>query len=272
MTLTKKYNTWRNPRDKCPHQIDHFLIPKNQLCHTVNVKRKLDSVDSDHAALSIEFNLSNEILLYKKAEKNKDPRPKTKINNFILRNSQKSKFQEKASEFFLDLTPIAAIESTNDELLQMFEKHITEAAKEVAEQPITSRPDWFTASEHILTKLISERNEALKSFMKRGTSASQELLRKTRRHLLKEKRKAKRRWQYEFAKKCQQKDFRANPKEAWMMVSQLMDGFQKHHENFAQKLFKNKTGKVATNKKENCLHAESHWDAVFNQYATCPLR
>ncbi len=46
-----KCNTWRNPRDKQPYQIDHLLIPRNQLCHTINVKRKLDSIDSDHATL-----------------------------------------------------------------------------------------------------------------------------------------------------------------------------------------------------------------------------
>ena len=52
------------------------------------------------------------------------------------------------------------------------------------------------------------------------------------------------------------------------MVSQLMIGFQKHYRNFAQKLFKNKAGKTATNKKENHLHAESHWNTVFNRHAT----
>ncbi len=114
----KKYNTWRNPQGRCPHQIDHFLIPKSQLCHTVNVKRKLDSVNSDHAVLCIEFNLSNEMLLSKKNEKSKESRPKSKINTFILRNSQRRKFQEKASEFFLNLDPIKAVESTDDELLR----------------------------------------------------------------------------------------------------------------------------------------------------------
>ncbi len=104
------------PRDKCPHQIDHFLIPKSQLCHTVNVKGKLNN----HATLCIEFQLSNETLLSKKTEENKETHPKTRINNFILWNSQKSKFQERASDFFLNLDPITA-KSTNDQLLQIFE-------------------------------------------------------------------------------------------------------------------------------------------------------
>jgi hypothetical protein len=49
---------------------------------------------------------------------------------------------------------------------KIFEKHITKAAK----------PDWFSASKHTLTELISKRNEALKDFKKKGTPASQELL------------------------------------------------------------------------------------------------
>jgi hypothetical protein len=54
------FNTWRSPRYKRPLQIDRLLIPKYQLCHTINVKRKLDSVDSDHAAQRIEFQMSHE--------------------------------------------------------------------------------------------------------------------------------------------------------------------------------------------------------------------
>jgi hypothetical protein len=58
-----KFSTWMNPKNQCPYQIDHFFIPKHQLCHTTNVKRKLDSVDSDHAALCIKFQMSHEPLL-----------------------------------------------------------------------------------------------------------------------------------------------------------------------------------------------------------------
>jgi len=105
-------------------------------------------------------------------------------------------------------------------------------------------------------------------FLKKGSLNSQETLKITRRNLLREKRKAKRKWQAEFAEKCQKKDFRTNPKEAWQMVRQLMNGFQKHHKPLVQKLFKNKMGKIATNKTENRLNVESHWKNVFNRHAT----
>jgi len=162
-----EHNTWRNPRDRKPYQINHFLIPKNPLCHTTTVK----SVDCDHAAFCIFFELS---------ERCPDPPPKIRIDNFILRYSQKSKFQERASEFFQVLDPTTATNATNDELLQLFEKHIAKAAKEAAEQPISFKADWFSTSEQILMELIQKRNNALKRFMKTGSTISLEPLRKSR--------------------------------------------------------------------------------------------
>jgi hypothetical protein len=106
------------------------------------------------------------------------------------------------------------METTNDELLQLFENHIVDAAKEVAEKEITSKPNWFTAANDSLMNLIHSRNEALKNFMEKGTSETQEILREARRNLLREKRRAKCSWQLKFTEKCQKKNFQANPKEA----------------------------------------------------------
>ena len=52
------------------------------------------------------------------------------------------------------------------------------------------------------------------------------------------------------------------------MVHQLTNGFQKHHRPLTQKFFKNILGKTATNKTENWLNVESHWNNVFNHHAT----
>jgi hypothetical protein len=73
---------------------------------------------------------------------------RTKINNFLPQNSKKSIFQERISDFSSNLDPETEIKSTNDKLLQLFEKHVSEAAKEAAGRPITFKPDWFTASEN----------------------------------------------------------------------------------------------------------------------------
>jgi hypothetical protein len=104
--------------------------------------------------------------------------------------------------------------------------------------------------------------------MKRGSAGTKEILKKSRQILLRETRRAKRKWQLEFAQKCQRKNFQTNPKEAWRMVFQLRDGFQKHHRKPSLKRFKNKGGKLVTNPKENRKNIESHWKTVFNRHAT----
>ena len=52
------------------------------------------------------------------------------------------------------------------------------------------------------------------------------------------------------------------------MIAQLMNGFQTHHKNVAQKRFKNKEGIIATDKKQNYRAVENHWNTVFNRHAT----
>jgi hypothetical protein len=125
-----KHNTWRNPRDKCPRQINHSLIPRNQLCYTVNVKRKLDGMDSDHATLCIKFQVPNGTLLCnKKSNNNEEACLRTRIDNFILQNNNKKKFQVRISEFFQNLNPQIVASAPNDDLLILFEKRIIEAKK-----------------------------------------------------------------------------------------------------------------------------------------------
>lgn len=99
-----KFDTWRCPSNKQPYQINHFLIPRTQLCHTFNVQRKFDGAYSDHAALLIEFELDCNTLLSNKSNK-EDKKHKTKIDNHILHTTGKSQFQDKVSSFFDALNP-----------------------------------------------------------------------------------------------------------------------------------------------------------------------
>jgi hypothetical protein len=89
-------------------------------------------------------------------------------------------------------------------------------------------------------------------------------LREARHELLREKRRAKRKWQYEYAEKCKTRDFILNPKEAWRMVFQLMEGFQKHHRNDLPKKFKSKSGIEAKNDTDNARILNDHFHTLFN--------
>jgi hypothetical protein len=127
-----KYNTWLAPphpstAKRQAYQLDHFLIPKYQLCQTTNVKRKFDGATSDHAALQIDFHLLNTPLLRKK-ETQKELLPPQSIDNKILRNQELSNFQKGVQNFFDNLQPDTATFQSPTELLNSFESHIVQTA------------------------------------------------------------------------------------------------------------------------------------------------
>jgi len=69
-----KYNTWLAPPHpssgkRRAYQLDQIFIQKHQLRHTTNAKRRFDGVNSDHAALFIEFHLPKSIKKKKKNQK-----------------------------------------------------------------------------------------------------------------------------------------------------------------------------------------------------------
>jgi hypothetical protein len=85
--------------------------------------------------------------------------------------------------------------------------------------------------------LISKRSLAFKNFVKQPFEENGQNLKEARHQLLREKRRAKRHWQFVYAKKCKKSDFAVNPKEAWSMIFKHMEGFQKHHKVYMPKNF-----------------------------------
>jgi exonuclease III len=122
----RKYNTWLSPptaptMKRNAYQLDHILIPKNQLCYTQNVKRRFDGAHSDHAALRIDFRLLTTPLLKNKQNlKNKKTKPTT-INNFTLHNQALTTFQTKVLNFFNNLPMDTAIYATPSDIMNSFE-------------------------------------------------------------------------------------------------------------------------------------------------------
>jgi hypothetical protein len=153
---------------------------------------------------------------------------------------------------------------TPSELLNKFEDHIVKCAKEAATTQVRARSDWFSQAEHTLIELINKRNEAFKKCMKNPSAENHQNLKIARHELLREKRRAKRKWQYFFAERCQTSHLKTNPKEAWNMIFRLMDGFQTHHRTNVEKIFKSKNGKVATNGLENAEILKDHFTSLFN--------
>mmetsp|Transcript_1492 Transcript_1492/g.2308 ORF Transcript_1492/g.2308 Transcript_1492/m.2308 type:complete len:395 (+) Transcript_1492:893-2077(+) len=100
--------------------------------------------------------------------------------------------------------------------------------------------------------------------MKNPSTQNQDHLRETRRELLREKRAAKRHWQYAYASQCRKADFLISPKEAWSMVFKLMEGFQSHHRNHLPSNFRNKNGVEAKTDTDNAQILNAHFQSLFN--------
>ncbi len=94
-----KYNTWLAPPHpttgkRQAYQLDHIFIPKYQLAHTSNVKRRFNGTTSNHAALFIKFQLSSMPLLKKKLKKEKIPSRRSKkltTKSYVEKNCHHSK-------------------------------------------------------------------------------------------------------------------------------------------------------------------------------------
>jgi hypothetical protein len=186
-----------------------------------------------------------------------------KVDNDTLRNKELKNFQKKVDEFFNNLSE-PDLFSTPSDLINDFEEHITSAAVDVAPAKIRQRPDWFTEAEELLMQCIDARNQAFKNHLKHPSTENHQALKEARHTLLREKRKAKRQWQYEYASKCKKNDFCLKPKDAWKMVFSLMEGFSTHHRIYRPTNFKHKNGVEAKSDSENANVLNSHFNSLFN--------
>ena len=64
--------------------------------------------------------------------------------------------------------------------------------------------------------------------------------------------------------KCQSMHFKDDPKAAWNIVFQIIEGFDSHHGNSNPKHFANKRIQIATKNSENAKILKTHFQKVFN--------
>ena len=86
-----------------------------------------------------------------------------KINNDCLRTSGNSTFKEKVTEFLNFLNESEENKQLpSEQILNLFEKHVVQSAKDVTERETKHHPNWFSQSEKSLLLHIELRNEAFK--------------------------------------------------------------------------------------------------------------
>jgi len=66
----------------------------------------------------------------------------------------------------------------------------------------------------------------------------------------------------------QRKHFIDNPKAAWEVVFQIIEGFNVHHKEYKPKNFTNNNGKMSSHDKDDAKILKTYFQDVFNRKAT----
>ena len=81
-------------------------------------------------------------------------------------------------------------------------------------------------------------------------------------------KQAERKWQDFFIIKCQREHFIDDPKAAWEVVNQIIEGFNMHHKECKPKIFANSNGKMSSNNKDNSKILKTYFQEVSNRKVT----
>eukprot|EP00111_Clytia_hemisphaerica_P024268 TCONS_00071555-protein len=153
----KNYATWRHPRSKLPHQIDHILTLKTDFCRIIDVFVSKPLLDSDH--LSVRMKLRIAYRFFKKSATN---RPLSKFDSIKLLTDGELRGR-------FNNTLSSKIETLDRIEYESLEKSIQDAASSCLPKITRSPPDWFVANEAELMSLIEKRNIAVYNKTKRIT-------------------------------------------------------------------------------------------------------
>jgi len=132
-----------------------------------------------------------------------------KIDNNCLRTSGNSIFKEKVTEFLNFLSESEENKQLpSEQILNLFEKHIVQSAKDVTKSETKHHPDCFSQSEKSLLLHIELRNEAFKRQTKNSHRHKQSTPKGWKKSSAKRKKESKRKWQFNLSSKCQCKDLK----------------------------------------------------------------
>ena len=125
---------WIHPVTKDKYQLDHFVMPCNQLKLTTNAKRKCDGAPSDHAAIFLQQDFQ-----VQDTDQTKELEKKFDYN--ILRAGNASRFKEEVSNFITHLKKDFP-EQPNDTLPKNIMNHFQNiwSTKDIAEHQVKIDP------------------------------------------------------------------------------------------------------------------------------------
>ena len=258
------HGSWRHPRSKQLHQLDHLLISRSDLCRVrdAGIWNKI-TVESDHAPLQMKLRIARNL--------SKQTESKGKfINRELLRNPAiASLFRLKV----LDHLGLNALDrplgsQTCAASYSGLREAVIVAAKETLTNAERRRPGWFNENQMALTSAINSRNNAQREYnskCKPGEPKPQpeyEVLQKSRKQLKLTVAAAKNSWMDGKIKGLGQGN--KTPKAYWDCVNNIKAGFNGHSKKVSEQRFRNKNGDLCSNSVKNAKTVKDHFQKVYN--------
>ena len=263
-TFFKKsaYGTWRHPRSKNAHQLDHVLLPRGDLSRVRDAGiYKQGTVESDHAPLQIKLRIARNL-------------SKQNVSSGKFTSRELLRNPEIASAFRLKVLAHLGIQSSTPSSGQHGRSYsdLKEAATTAAGAVLTTserrRPGWFNENQLALMSAINTRNNAQRDYDRRCKPGEPkphpecEMLRLSRKMLKLTIVHAKNSWMANKIEGLGQGN--KHPKEYWNCVNSIKLRLNGHSKKVSEQLFRNKDGEICSNVEENAKTVQEHFQKVYN--------
>lgn len=253
----KSYATWNHPRSRLPHQIDHIIIQKDDFKRFIDCGNYNPLINSDHISVRCKVRL---VVSFRKSQ---TPRQTiSKLDSSVLSNRDVSKsFNDQVVYHFNR----PSNDTNNHSKLSCAMKR---AAKDILPRKPRPQPDWFTADESNLLKLIDKRNTALKAKINRPTRQTINNLRVARKQLSSATMLAKDKWIASKTNNLNHADAsKKGTKICWDSIKSLKQGLTKPKQ-INEKMMTKPDGSKCKSAEENAEVFKVHFEQLYNRQPT----
>ncbi|XP_066923905.1 uncharacterized protein [Clytia hemisphaerica] len=247
------YATWTHPRSKLKHQIDHFIVQKENFKFVMDAGVTEPLIDSDHIAIKCKLRFI--IRLKKKSV------PRQRL---VQLDYSRLKIPDERNNFCLRVKSLY----DNDNKLQnstysRVAEAIIKTSNELLPRARKPSPGWFQAAQDKLLPLIDERNKALMRKIDRPLRSTVKKLQTVRKRLKKAVSKAKNEW---IQAQCN--ELNRVPKEGtkrfWDTVNKIKSGLTKV-KNSNERSMRKPNGTICTSPEENATVFRDHFQQLYGR-------
>ena len=246
----KNYATWRHPRSKLQHQIDHII----DFSRIIDVFVSKPLLDTDH--LSVRMKLRIASCLYRKSQR-KVALSKFDSNKLITDQATRNNFNNALAEKLLDSTRVD---------FELFERSVVDAASSTLPKSTRPCPDWFTQNQEELLYLIERRNTTVHNKIKCSTRSTISAAKRARNELKNAINQAKSTW---IANLCTDINSGPNPLNRgtttfWDAIKRMKKGLTKPPPS-VQVMMQKIDGSKCTTPEENAEVFRAHFVKLYNR-------